>query len=144
MGIEIKAVKSIEELELVNELDERTWGGTPIPIHQTLTVAKNGGIILGSWDGGEMIGFLYSFPGFLNGETYLCSHMLAVADTHRNRGIGYDLKIKQAEVAARAGYSKIRWTYDPLECKNAYLNLSKLEAIALTISSIATAKCKTS
>jgi predicted GNAT superfamily acetyltransferase len=113
----------------MNELDERTWAGTPIPVHQTLTVAKNGGIVLGAYDGEKMIGFLYSFPGFLNGETYLCSHMLAVDSLYRNQGLGYQLKMEQAQVAAQAGYQTIRWTYDPLECKNAYLNLTKLGAI---------------
>lgn len=129
MGIEIKEVKTVEELQQVAEVEERTWGSSPIPVHQTLTVAKNGGVVLAAWDGGDMVGFLYSFPGFQNGETYLCSHMLAVSDSHRNRGIGYELKMEQRAVATHLGYRKIRWTYDPLESKNAYLNIVKLGAI---------------
>jgi len=129
MGIEIREVKTIEGLERIAELEERTWGSSPIPVHQTLTVAKNGGVVLSAWDGEEMVGFLYSFPGFRSGETYLCSHMLAVSDSHRNRGIGYELKMEQRTVATQLGYRKIRWTYDPLESKNAYLNIVKLGAI---------------
>lgn len=165
MTVLIREISTLDELKDMARLEAKVWGQNPIPLHQTLTATKNGGVTLaayraareGSRHGesggdrddhggdasaigkspandnspatGEMIGFLYSFPGYANGEVYLCSHMLAVDPDCRDHGIGARLKQRQAEVAKAKGYRKIRWTYDPLESRNAYLNIAKLGAV---------------
>jgi predicted GNAT superfamily acetyltransferase len=40
------------------------------------------------------------------------------------------LKLAQAEEARRRGLELITWTFDPLEARNAYINLHRLGAIA--------------
>ena len=101
----------------------------PIPIHQTFTAMGNGGIILGAFKEKKMIGFLYSFPGFDGKQTYLCSHMLGILPEYQTQGLGMRMKLKQAELAKEYGYTMITWTFDPLESKNAYLNINKLGAV---------------
>jgi predicted GNAT superfamily acetyltransferase len=44
--------------------------------------------------------------------------------------LGRRLKLMQREDALARGIELIEWTFDPLEIKNAYLNLEKLGAIA--------------
>ncbi|WP_245001118.1 GNAT family N-acetyltransferase [Caldalkalibacillus thermarum] len=127
--ITIKPLTTIEELEQVQELERDVWQIDPVPVHQTLTAVKNGGLVLGAFDGDELVGFNYGFAGFQNGQVYLCSHMMGIAKAYRGRGIGELLKQKQKELAFKQGYSLIKWTYDPLESLNAYLNLSKLRGI---------------
>src|ERR1700757_1244600 len=56
--------------------------------------------------------------------------MLAVRKDHRNGGLGRRLKLMQREDALARGIELIEWTFDPLEIKNAYLNIEKLGAIA--------------
>jgi len=56
--------------------------------------------------------------------------MLAVRKDHRNGGLGRRLKLMQREDALARGIELIEWTFDPLEIKNAYLNVEKLGAIA--------------
>ncbi len=56
--------------------------------------------------------------------------MLAVHKDHRNGGLGRRLKLLQREDALARGIELIEWTFDPLEIKNAYLNIEKLGAIA--------------
>jgi predicted GNAT superfamily acetyltransferase len=56
--------------------------------------------------------------------------MLAVRKDHRNSGLGRRLKLLQREDALVRGIELIEWTFDPLEIKNAYLNIEKLGAIA--------------
>jgi predicted GNAT superfamily acetyltransferase len=56
--------------------------------------------------------------------------MLAVKDAYRNAGLGRRLKLFQREDALSRGVELIEWTFDPLEIKNAFLNLEKLGAIA--------------
>ena len=56
--------------------------------------------------------------------------MLAVKDGYRNSGLGRRIKLFQREDAIAHGYELLEWTFDPLEIKNAYLNLERLGAIA--------------
>ncbi|WP_306453958.1 GNAT family N-acetyltransferase [Bacillus sp. FJAT-45350] len=127
--ITFKNITTIPELEQVQRLEEEVWEMAPVPIHQTLTAIKNGGIMIGAYVNDYLIGFNYSFPGFENGKTYLCSHMMGIQPQYQGRGIGRQLKLKQRNIALKQGYSKITWTYDPLESVNGYLNLTKLRGI---------------
>lgn len=128
----IQELTTIPQLEQVQQLEMSVWGTPVIPIHQTLTAIKNGGIIVGAYDGEELIGFTYSFAGFKNGQSYLCSHMLAIDSNRRAQGIGEAIKQEQRRIAIDRGYDKMIWTYDPLETRNGYLNLTKLQAICDT------------
>lgn len=128
MAVQYRTVADVPGLTRVARLEERVWGADSIPIHQTLTAVKNGGLMIVAEDNGEFVGFVYGFPGVLNGQVYLCSHMMGVDNNYRNQGIGVGLKTKQAEMARGLGFDYIKWTYDPLESRNAYLNLSKLGA----------------
>jgi predicted GNAT superfamily acetyltransferase len=85
-----------------------------------------------------MVGFAFSLPGVKTGdsgeggegnESYLHSHMLAVKEGYRNRQIGAQLKLAQRREAMSRGIRRIEWTFDPLEIKNAFLNIHKLGAI---------------
>ena len=78
----------------------------------------------------ELIGFALAIPGMRNGHCYLHSHMLAVRQQYRNRGLGRRIKLFQREDALARGFELMEWTFDPLEIKNAYLNIEKLGAIA--------------
>ncbi|MBM7633184.1 GNAT family N-acetyltransferase [Geomicrobium sediminis] len=127
--ITIRELTTMEELEEMMDVEEAVWQMEPLQVHQTFTVLKNGGIILGAYDDEKMIGFLYSFPGFVEGDVYLCSHMLGFLPDYRKRGIGVLMKQRQAELAKERDYQKITWTFDPLETPNAYLNIQKLRAI---------------
>jgi len=56
--------------------------------------------------------------------------MLAVREAWRNHGVGRRLKLAQRDDGLQRGFELIEWTFDPLEIKNAHLNLVKLGAIA--------------
>lgn len=130
--VEIRVLHTTSELQLAQKLEKAIWGMEPIPIHQTITVIRNGGLMLGAFIEEELIGFSYSFAGFSNGESYLCSHLLGVHPRYQHQGVGKKLKEEQKNAALNMGYSLITWTFDPLESKNAYLNLSKLGGICST------------
>lgn len=119
-------------MRLVQGLERAIWNTDPIPVHQTFTAIKNGGLMLGAFLEKEIVGFSYSFPGYTNGKLHLCSHMLGIHPNHQQRGIGKALKDDQLKYAKEMGYDLITWTFDPLESRNAYLNTSKLYAICDT------------
>ncbi|MGE8203874.1 GNAT family N-acetyltransferase [Heyndrickxia sp. NPDC080065] len=130
--IEIRVLKTNTELKMVQELEKEIWKMDPLPLHQTITASQNGGFLLGAFLHEEMVGFSYSFAGFSKGQSYLCSHMLGIHPRHQVKGIGARLKQAQMEIAQEMGYELITWTYDPLETRNANLNLNKLHAISST------------
>jgi predicted GNAT superfamily acetyltransferase len=131
--IEIRSLYTIEELEEVRRLESKIWGESDsVPTHQTITAVKNGGLVLGAYFNGQLIGFQYSFPGFNGQSVYLCSHILGTDEQYRNKGIGEKLKQAQRDEALKLGYTLITWTYDPLESINGYLNIGKLGGVCST------------
>lgn len=128
----IKPLQTLADLEEMQQLEVETWGNEPIPTHQTLTVTKNGGIVLGGYMGNRMVGFVYSFPGFNGSTVYLCSHMLAIHPHFRGRSFGKELKLAQRKAALSSGYKLMTWTFDPLESVNSGLNIAGLGAVCRT------------
>lgn len=119
----------IPQLNEVVLLQERTWGvGSVSPIPQLIATVHNGGVVIGAFDKEKLVGFCYGFSGYVNKRNILVSHMMAIDPEYRNLGIGNQLKILQKEWAEEYGYEKIVWTFDPLESRNAYLNIHKLGA----------------
>jgi len=100
-----------------------------IPIRMFVVASKIGGQVIGAFDGPALVAFALSIPGARNGHTYLHSHMLAVKERYRNAGLGRRVKLAQREEALTRGFELMEWTFDPLEIKNAYLNIEKLGAI---------------
>src|SRR5438046_4003957 len=55
--------------------------------------------------------------------------MWGVLPEYRNAAVGTNLKLRQLSDALARGIQLIEWTFDPLELKNAFLNIEKLGAI---------------
>lgn len=117
------------------ELQESVWGysdGDLIPKRVFIVAAQIGGQVLGAFDGATLVGFAMSLPGYRDGRAYLHSHMLAVLPQYRNLGLGRRLKLAQRDDALARGIDRMEWTFDPLEIKNAHLNIARLGAIVRT------------
>jgi len=54
-----------------------------------------------------------------------------VRATHRRRGLGARLKWAQREAALERGVRLVTWTFDPLQARNAALNLHRLGAVGV-------------
>lgn len=100
-----------------------------LPARFYVVVNSIGGLVLGAFDGDRLVGFLTTMPGSREGRPYWYSQMLAVAPGHWKCGIGSQLKLAQRDRARDRGISRIEWTFDPLEARNAYFNTHKLGAI---------------
>jgi predicted GNAT superfamily acetyltransferase len=140
----IRSCQGNDELEACVQLQVDTWGYDPtdvIPRKAFLVWQKVGGQVIGAFDTDlpnaspegnpeSLIGFVLALPGVKQGHgeprAYLHSHMMAVKDGYRNRGIGVELKLAQRQDALKRGIRHIEWTFDPLEIKNAFLNIHKL------------------
>jgi len=132
-AIAIRRCEGLDELRACVALQKEIWNFTDaelVPLRMFVVAEKVGGQVMGAFAGNRMVGFALSVPGTRSGSVYLHSHMLAVHQDHRNGGLGRRLKLLQREDALARGIELIEWTFDPLEIKNAYLNLEKLGAIA--------------
>jgi predicted GNAT superfamily acetyltransferase len=132
-SIVVRQVSGIDELQACVDLQKEVWKFTDadlVPLRMFIVADKIGGQVIGSFDGKELVGFALSIPGNRNGHLYLHSHMLAVRERYRNLGLGRRMKLAQRDDALLRGFELMEWTFDPLEIKNAYLNLEKLGAIA--------------
>jgi GNAT superfamily N-acetyltransferase len=132
-AITIRRCLGLNELRTCVSLQKEIWNFTDaelVPLRMFVVAEKVGGQVMGAFDNNEMVGFALSVPGTRSGYIYLHSHMLAVRAEYRNTGLGRRLKLLQREDALARGIELIEWTFDPLEIKNAYLNIEKLGAIA--------------
>jgi predicted GNAT superfamily acetyltransferase len=131
--IEIRQLFQLSEFEEVLAMQKTIWGFEDIellPLRFLVVVSKVGGHVFGAYDGSRMVGFCFAIPGIKSdGRPYLHSHMLGVLPEYRNAAVGRRLKLRQREDALARGIQLIEWTFDPLELKNAFLNIEKLGAI---------------
>ncbi|MEO6817437.1 MAG: GNAT family N-acetyltransferase [Edaphobacter sp.] len=130
--IRIAPLATLEDFERCVVLQLETWGysdGDIVPRRIFMVAQRIGGQVIGAFDGDTIVGFAMSLPGFRDGHAYLHSHMLAVLPAYRNAGLGRRLKLAQRDDALARGFDLMEWTFDPLEIKNAYLNIARLGAI---------------
>ncbi len=131
-----------------------------VPSHLLLTAANNGGLAMGAYDVNRdgmvelteidfdkvgridipfestLVGFVFGFPGLYftpdGPRPKHCSHMLGVHPDYRDKSIGFTLKRAQWQWVRHQGLDRITWTYDPLQSRNANLNIAQLGAVCNT------------
>jgi len=90
-----------------------------------------GGVAAGAYDvEGGLAGFVFGMTGVQDGEIVHWSDMLAVRPESQDTGLGMRLKAYQRGELIAKWITRMLWTYDPLEAKNAHFNLNKLGATA--------------
>ncbi len=115
-------------MDRTRSIFDSTWkmsNGTEITPNLLQAMVHSGSYLSGAFIDGRIVGASFAFPATNNG-IHLHSHMTAVLDEHRDKGVGYALKIDQWNWAKKHQYSHLSWTFDPLVRRNAKLNIVKL------------------
>jgi predicted GNAT superfamily acetyltransferase len=131
--VTIRKCEALEEMRACFRLQKEVWTFSDaelIPVRMFVVANKIGGQVMGAFVQENLVGFALAIPGMRNGRCYLHSQMLAVRQQYRNCGLGRQMKLYQRDDALARGFELMEWTFDPLEIKNAYLNIEKLGAIA--------------
>lgn len=129
--IEVRMCSDFAEYQQCVRMQEVVWGKDLVVGTSMFVVAHHtGGQVIGAFDGQVMVGFTMALAGARQGKPFLHSHMTAVLEEYRDRGVGRRLKLFQRQEALKRGIGLVEWTFDPLELKNAYFNLVRLGAVA--------------
>ena len=99
--------------------------GTEITPNLLQAMIHSGAYLSGAFVDSNCVGAAFAFPA-TTGGLHLHSHMTAVLDSFRDKGIGHALKVDQYKWAKQNNYKEITWTFDPLVARNAKLNILKL------------------
>lgn len=127
-NISIRPLTSLPDQDLGRMIFDKTWAmdaGTEITPNLLQAMIHSGAYLSGAFVDGECVGAAFAFPA-TTGGLHLHSHMTAVLDSFRDKGIGYALKVDQYKWAKQNNYKEITWTFDPLVARNAKLNVLKL------------------
>lgn len=133
----IRPITELADYARVESLQQEVWQMSTevevVPIHMLKAIAENGGVLLGAFNSqGELVGFVFGFLARQDGRLKHHSHMLGVLPAYRDAGVGFRLKCAQREAVLSQGLDWATWTYDPLEGRNAYLNINKLGVVCCT------------
>ncbi len=126
----IRECTTIEELDCCVYLQREAFGlpDREISPRRHLIVSRQaGGWTLGAFVSDRLVGFVHQLAAVRpNNEIYGYSHMMAVARDYQNKGVGARLKWAQRERALSEGRDFIKWTWDPMQARNAHFNLNRL------------------
>jgi len=136
----IRPIHTSGDMKQVEELQRLIWPSSMIniiPTHLLMAIACNGGAVIGALEGEKVVGFMLGFLGTDTGGVDQvamvglkhCSHQMGIHPMYHNQGLEYRLKLAQRLAVMQQGISLITWTYDPLLCLNAHLNIRRLGAI---------------
>jgi predicted GNAT superfamily acetyltransferase len=144
--VTVRHCHGLPEFGACFEIQRAVWASADadlVPLPLFVVAAETGGQVLGAFAEDRMVGFTLALAGARKtsaahgssdrrraGQPFLHSHMTAVLEPWRDRGIGRSLKLFQRADALSRGIELIEWTFDPLQIKNAYFNLVGLGAIA--------------
>ncbi|HZN12368.1 MAG TPA: GNAT family N-acetyltransferase [Blastocatellia bacterium] len=133
----IRECESFEDFSACLEMQRRVWQFSDLditPLRSFVITRRSGGFTLGSFDpAGRLLGFAHALAAFdERRRPYYYSHMLAVEREWQNSGIGVRLKLAQRDRALERGVPLLTWTFDPLQSRNAYLNLARLGGVVRT------------
>ena len=132
-GVAIRECSSIEDFQQCIELERAVWkdddiGIMPIRLYM-ISKACNAPTIGAFESSGRMVGFVHTMIAVMDKHVVYHSHLAAVLEDLRHQDIGFRMKLAQRQHAMKAGVPLIIWTFDPLQSRNAHLNINKLGAV---------------
>ncbi|MGI8565846.1 MAG: GNAT family N-acetyltransferase, partial [Pyrinomonadaceae bacterium] len=131
--ITVRECATIEEFDACVRLQREAFGLPDLelsPRRHLIVSREAGGWTLGAFAGAEMIGFVHHLAAVNSAREIVgYSHMMAVAGAYQNRGVGARLKWAQRERALAEGVSFIKWTWDPMQARNAHFNINRLGVV---------------
>ena len=131
-GVELRPATSREDVGAIQAVMSATWGPHDLmPPEMIVALGESGNTPYAAFDGDMMIGYVLGWAGIDPEDgLHVHSHMLAALPERRHKGVGHALKLAQRAHCLDQDVHLVRWTFDPMQARNAWLNLGKLGALA--------------
>ena len=131
-GFRFRRLEKPEEFRQVDEVERTVWGSdpstTPLPVPLLRALQDNGGLVVGAFADIYLAGFAVSLIGWDGTTLYHYSHLVAVRPAYQNHHLGFQLKSLQRDEVLKLGLKEIRWVFDPLQSRGAWLGVHRLGA----------------
>jgi predicted GNAT superfamily acetyltransferase len=124
--VEIRLLRTFDEFRACEGIQKEVWGTLAVGCELMRVTQKYAGVVLGALVKNEVVGFIYAILARRHGRLIHWSHMMAVREGFRNLGLGFRMKLAHRKLALAQGIKSICWTFDPLQSRNATLNLARL------------------
>ena len=131
----IRHLKTYDEFWEAEAFQRKVWHFDDrelVPMTELIAMSKHGAHVFGAFEKGKLTGFCFGNPGYADGKAYHYSRMAGVLPGLRDKGLGFKLKAIQRDLCLADGLDLIRWTFDPLQSRNAYFNVEKLGVVIRT------------
>ena len=125
-------------LDVLAAVWPRPDGAPPLGAEVLRALAHAGGMVLGAFGAGGLVGGAVGFVGIPEpasdsptgpvGPTRVHSHIVGVLPRAQGRSVGTRIKWHQRDWCLARGVTEMTWTFDPLVRRNTWLNLSRLGA----------------
>ncbi len=126
--MQIRPLRTSREFRACEDIQTEVWGKVAASAELMKVTQEHGGMVLGALKGAQVYGFIYAFLARYHGRLIQWSHVMAVREGFRDQGLGFLMKRAHRRLALAQGIASICWTYDPLQSRNAALNISRLGA----------------
>lgn len=134
-GVSVRPVTETPELSAMEALLAKVWqhppGSVEVDVTMLAALARSGNYVAGAFRshqrGEELIGATVAFRAAPFPVT-LYSHVTGVDRTRSAPGTGSALKAHQRVWCLERDITGVRWTVDPLQARNARLNVGRLGA----------------
>ncbi len=132
-GVRVEVADQPDSMAAARAVFDQVWPGEGTQVTSNLlrALVHAGGYcsVVIDEDSERVVGAALAFPArdaSLPGGVYLHSHMAAVVEGIRDRGVGAAIKQHQRSWAIEQGIPVISWTFDPLVRRNAHFNVNRL------------------
>jgi predicted GNAT superfamily acetyltransferase len=135
----IRSLTRPDELVWVTDLQDqiRDDGRFDVPLTTMIDFARNGGQIIGAFDGKLLVGFLIAFLGTDSRDPHrpamanlkLVLDRIGVHPDYRNVGLATQMTLRLRDISTKQGIRLTTYAFDPLNSREANLMIRKLGAI---------------
>jgi predicted GNAT superfamily acetyltransferase len=111
--LQVRKLDSLSDQNQGRAVFDKTWAmelGTEITPNLLQAMVHSGSYLSGAFIGDKCVGAAFAFPA-TTGGLHLHSHMTAVLDEYRDKGVGHALKFNQVRRRYRFLSSKLLWRY---------------------------------
>jgi predicted GNAT superfamily acetyltransferase len=131
-GFRFRRLGKPEEFRQVEEVEQAIGGAeaasSALPVPLLRALQDNGGLVLGAFADIYLAGFTASLIGWDGATLYHYSHRTAVRPEYQNHHLGFELMAFERDEVLKLGLGEIRWTFDPLQSRAAWLSVHRLGA----------------